>query len=81
MDSKVKNYGKFNEFFANRGPKLATQIKPTSNKTYDTFLRKRVLVSFDFTFFTENYVLKYLSFLRTKNSTGIDGIYVKLLKS
>ena len=36
---------KFNEFFANIGPKLATQIKPTSNKTYDTFLMKRVLVS------------------------------------
>ena len=85
MDSKViqgkeEICGKFNEFFANIGPKLATQIKPTSNKTYDTFLTKRVLVFFYFTLVTENDVLKHLSFLRTKNSAGIDGISVKLLK-
>ena len=85
VDSKViqrkeEICGKFNEFFANIGPKLATQIKQTSNKTYDTFLKKRVLVSFDFTLVTENDVLKHLSFLRTKNSAGIDGISVKLLK-
>ena len=85
VDSKViqdkeEICGKFNEFFANIGPKLATQIKLTSNKTYDTFLKKRVPVSFDFTLVTENDVLKHLSFLRTKNSAGIDGISVKLLK-
>ena len=85
VDSKVikgkeEICGKFNEFFANIGPKLATQIKPTSNKTYDTFLKKRVLVSFDFTLVIENDVLKYLSFLGTKNSAGIDGSSVKLLK-
>ena len=71
VDSKViqgkeEICGKFNEFFDNIGPKLATQIKPTSNKTYDTFLKKRALVSFDFTLVTENDVLKYLSFLCTK---------------
>ena len=27
-------------FFANIGPKLANQIKPISNKNYDTFLKK-----------------------------------------
>ena len=85
VDSKViqgkeEICGKFNEFFANIGPKLATQIQPTSNKTYDTFLKKRVLVSFDFTLITENDVLKHLSFLCTKNSAGIGGISVKLLK-
>ena len=85
MDTKVirgkeEICGKFNEFFANIGPKLATQIKPVSNKTYDTFLKKRVLVSFNFILVTENDVLKHLSFLRTKNSAGIDGISVKLLK-
>ena len=85
VDSKViqgkeQICGKFNEFFANIGPKRATQIKPTSNKTYDTFLKKQILVSFDFTLVTENDVLKHLSFLRTKNSAGIDGISVKLLK-
>ena len=69
-----------NAFIANIGPKLATQIKPISNKTYDTFLKKRVLMSFAFTLVSENDVLKYLSSLRTKNSAGFDGISVKLLK-
>ena len=49
VDSKVniekeEICNKFNEFFANIGPKLATQIKPASNKTFDYFLKKRVLV-------------------------------------
>ena len=85
LDSKIiqgkkEICGKFNEFFGNIGPKQAIQIKPTSNRTYDTFPKKRVLVSFDLTLVTENDVLKYLSFLCTKNSAGIDGISVKLLK-
>ena len=71
VDSKViKDKGeicdKFNDFFANIGPKLATQIKPISNKTYDTFLKKRLLMSFAFTLVAENDVLKHLSSLRTK---------------
>ena len=85
VDSKVikdkeEICNKFNEFFANIGPKLATQIKPASNKTFDTFLKKRVLVSFDFKLVSENEVLKHLSSLRTKNSAGVDGISVKLFK-
>ena len=85
VDSKVitdkgEICDKFNDFFANIGPQLATQIKPISNKTYDTFLKKRLLMSFAFTLVAENDVLKHLSSLRTKNSAGIDGISVKLLK-
>ena len=37
-------------------------------------------MSFTFTLVSENDVLKHLSSLRTKNSAGIDGISVKLLK-
>ena len=85
VNSKVVNdrteiCNKFNHFFANIGPKLANQIKSASDKTYDTFLKKRVLLSFAFTLVNENDVLKHLSSLRTKNSAGIDGISVKLLK-
>ena len=85
VDSKIikdkeEICNKFNELFANIGPKLATQTKPTSNKTFDTFLKKRVLVSFDFKLVSENEVLKHLSSLRTKNSAGVDGISVKLFK-
>ena len=80
ITNKEEICNEFNAFFANIGPKLATQIKPISNKTYDTFLKKRVLMSFAFTLVGENDVLKYLSSLRTKNSAGFDGISVKLLK-
>ena len=85
MDSKVikdkqEICNKFNDFFANIGPKLANQIKPSSNKTYDTFLKRRVLTYFAFILVSENDVLKHLSSLRTKNTAGIDGISVKLLK-
>ena len=68
-------------FFANIGPKLADQIKPISNKTYGTFLKKRVLTSFSFTLVSKTNVLKHLSSLRTKNSAGVDGISIKLFKT
>ena len=80
ITNKEEICNEFNVFFANIGPKLATQIKPTWNKTYDTFLKKRVLMYFAFTLVGENDVLKYLSSLRTKKSAGFDGISVKLLK-
>ena len=78
VDSKVSKdkeeiCNKFNEFFANIGLKLATQIKPASNKTFDAFLKKRVLVSFDFKMVSKNDVLKHLSSLCTKHSAGVDG--------
>ena len=44
-------------FFANRGPELTNQIKAISKKTYNTFLKKRVLMSFTFTLVSENDVL------------------------
>ena len=73
VDSKVTQGKKiicrnFNDFFANIGPLLATQIIPTSNKTYDSFLKKGVLVSFDFTLVTENDILKHLSSLNIKKT-------------
>ena len=85
VDSKVitdkrEICNNFNDFFANIGQQLATHIKPISNKTYDTFLKYWLILSFAFTLVAENDVLKHLSSLRTKNSTGIDGISVKLLK-
>ena len=80
VNDKTEICNKFNHFFEKIGPKLANQIKSASDKTYDTFLKKRVLLSFAFTLVNENYVLKHLSSLRTKNSAGIDGISVKLLK-
>ena len=63
VDSKIiKNKeeicNKFNDFFfANRGPKLTNQIKAISKKTYNTFLKKRLLMYFTFTLVSENDVL------------------------
>ena len=49
-----------NDFFANICPKLATKIKPISNKIYDTFLKKRLSMSFDFTLMFWNTYLPYV---------------------
>ena len=62
IQGKEEICGKFDKSLTNIGLKLATQIKPTSNKTYDIFLKQRVLVSFDFTLVTQNDILKHLSF-------------------
>ena len=80
IEDKEEICNTFNDFIANVDPKLANQIKPISNKSFDNFLKKRILTSFSFTLVNENDVLKHLSSLRTKNSAGIDGISVKLLK-
>ena len=78
INDKTEICNEFNHFFAKIGPKLTDQIKSASNKTYDTFLKKRVLLLFDFKLLNENDILKHLSSLRTKNSAGFDGISVKL---
>ena len=48
---------------------------------YETYMKeRRVLTSFTFNLLEESDVTKYLTTLRTKNSSGHDGISVELLK-
>ena len=71
---------RFNDFFSKIGPKLAENIKAYDKRGYETYLKKCVLTSFSFNLVDENDVMKYLTTLRSKNSSGHDGISVKLLK-
>ena len=51
-----------------------------SHKTHHKYLVRIFLTSFNFSLVDENHVAKTLSYLRTKNSSGHDGISTKLLK-
>ena len=78
--NKADICNKFNEFFCEVGPKLAANIKTDNKRGYETYLKERVMSSFTFNLVEEGDVTKYITALRTKNSSGHDGISVKLLK-
>ena len=63
-------------FFSDVGPKLADKISTKNKKGYEIYLKKRVLTQFLFNLVDENAVSKFLASLKTKNSTGHDGISV-----
>ena len=71
---------RFNEFFTNIGPKLAEKIDTENKKSFDSYLKKRVLSSFTFSLVDHNTTLKCMSSLASKKSSGHDGISLKLLK-
>ena len=72
---------KFNDFFANIVPKLSSEITPQNSTRFEHYLTRQIMTSSSFTLVTHEDVNKTLLSLRTKTSTGIDGISVKLLKS
>ena len=71
---------RFNEFFTNIGPKLADKIDSGKKKSFDVYLKKRVLTSFTFSLVDHNVTSKCVSSLASKSSSGHDGISLKLLK-
>ena len=71
---------RFNEFFTNIGPKLAEKIDIENKKSFDSYLKKRVLSSFTFSLVDHNTSLKCISSLASKKSSGHDGISLKLLE-
>ena len=77
---KTEICNKFNDFFCEIGPKLANNITTDNKRGYETYMKERVLTSFTFNLVEESDVTKYLTTLRTNNSSGHDGISVKLLK-
>ena len=70
---------RFNNFFVNIGPNLASAISPSSNVRYTSFLKKIVHSSFHFDLINEPEVLKVVSSLKNKDSAGYDGLSTKLL--
>ena len=71
---------KFNDFFANIGSKLASTIDTTNKKPFNSYLNKMITTSFVFNLLTPEETNKIIKSLKTKTSTGDDGISVKLMK-
>ena len=66
-------------FFINIGPTLAERTQPPKNKNYTMYLNHQILTSFDFDLIDDE-KLKKLSSLKSKPSSGHDGISTSLLK-
>lgn len=71
----------FNNFFTNIGPNLASSIKPKENIQYSSYLKKVISSSFSFELVDEEDIVKTINSLKTKESTGHDGISTKILKT
>ena len=71
---------KFNKFFINIGPNLMSNVSRVSHETHHKYLTRNILTSFNFSLIDVNHIAKTLASLRTKNSSGHDGISTTLLK-
>ena len=72
----------FNDFFINIGPNLTKNIiqKDQSNISYRKYINASILSSFNFQLIDDESLRKTLNSLRTKSSSGYDGISTRLLK-
>ena len=72
---------KFNEYFTNIGPTLATNINTHQNKTHHAFLTAPTEKRLNFIQINEAEVIKIIQQLPLKSSCGKDGMSTNLLKS
>ena len=73
---------KFNRYFTNIGPELAEKITPPGcDKSFKNYLKKRTACQFEFKQVTVEMVDKIFDKVKSKTSTGIDGLSNKLIKS
>ena len=71
---------KFNEYFTNICPSLASSIIENGPNSYKHYLTNKTDTIFRFVYVTEDEIAKHISNLKIKNSPGFDGISTKLLK-
>ena len=64
----------FNNFFCNIGPSLANTIKTPPNKHFTDYLKQNILTSFSFETISPEFTLKTIHKLKSKSSSGHDGI-------
>ena len=69
----------FNSFFANIGANLSNDIKYMGNKTVSSYLKQRVVSSFEFECVNKTDVTKIIKNLASKNSSGHDGISARFI--
>jgi hypothetical protein len=71
---------KFNEFFVGVGPKLANTIDPVHGEHFSQYLTQNIRSEFKFQLISEEHLKKTIASLKSKSSSGVDGISTKLLK-
>ena len=64
----------FNNFFCNIGPTLANTIISPSNKSYTDYMKQNITSSFSFDCVTPEHVSKLIRKLKSKSSSGHDGL-------
>lgn len=77
---KIDIANQFNNFFINVGPNLANKINTLGKPHYMNYLSRNVNEIFRFSLQSPDNIKKVLSSLRSKESSGFDGISVKFLK-
>ena len=70
----------FNKYYVNIGSSLASKITQPSNITFSSYLTKEITTNFSFTNVTEEQVVKIISDLKPKTSSGLDNLSNKVLK-
>jgi len=70
----------FNKYFTDVGPKLSACIESPDDCSFKDYLRSPVDHTFTFKNIGESDVLKIIDSLKSKSSSGIDGISNKLMK-
>ena len=70
----------FNNFFSGIGPALAETIRGPPNKSYNDYLKQTILTTFAFDTVCPDQVTKYINELKSKSSSGQDGISSIMLK-
>ena len=80
-NSKQEIASSFNSFFANIGKHLSNQIHCSTPNTISTYMKQKIISSFEFQCIDGTAVHKIISDLSVKNSCGVDGMSSKLLKT
>ena len=70
----------FNRYFCNICPKLESAIAINSNKSYNHYLKNPATATFHFEPTNSTTVTKIINELKTRHSTGPDGLSTKLLQ-
>ena len=71
----------FNRYYANVGAELAAAINTENKAPYNSYLNTPVRSSFKFTPYSNDDTLKLIGSLKSKTSSGYDGVTTQLLKS
>ena len=80
LTDQLEITNKFNDFFINIGPSLTKNMPTTRNHNYGKYLTGNILSSFQFDLVDDDTIVKTLHSIRSKSSSGHDGISTKLLK-